>query len=88
MPVELPQSVAIGDVVFVAGQGHRVYKYETRSDKWTVLSPCPVDDFGIGQLLGKLVTVGGSDGSGDVYSYEEETQQWEKSIPPMPTPRL
>ena len=48
--------------------------------------------FGIGQLSGKLVTVGGHDGSGganvgDVYTYEEETQQWEKSIPPMPTPR-
>ena len=92
MPVSVnwPQSVVIGDVVFVAGRGHRVYKYETRSDKWTVLSPCPVDDFGIGQLSGKLVTVGGHDGSalvGDVYTYEEETQQWEKSIPPMPTPR-
>ena len=85
-----PQFVVIGDVVFVAGRGHRVYKYETRSDKWTVLSPCPVRYFGIGQLSGNLVTVGCSDGSavvGDVCTYEEETQQWEKSIPPMPTPR-
>ena len=81
------QSVVIGDVVFVAGWGHRVYKYETRSDKWTVLPPCPVRCFGIGQLSGKLVTVGGLDRGakvGDVYTYEE---QWEKSIPPMPTPR-
>ena len=90
--VDCPQSVVIGDVVFVASWNgsHEVYKYETRSDKWTVLSPCPVRCFGIGQLSGKLVTVGGHDGGafvGDVYTYEEETQQWEKSIPPMPTPR-
>ena len=84
------QSVVIGDVVFVAGWGNRAYKYETRSDKWTVLSPCPVRGFGIGQLSGKLVTVGGLDRGAfvaDVYTYEEETQQWEKSIPRMPTPR-
>ena len=93
MPVSVrPQSVVIGDVVFVASWrgGHELYKYETRSDKWTVLPPCPVEYFGIGQLSGKLVTVGGYDGGafvGDVYTYEEETQQWEKSIPPMPTPR-
>ena len=92
MPLSVgwPQSVVIGDVVFVALRGHRVYKYETRSDKWSVLPPCPVEYFGIGQLSGKLVTVGGHDGSaivGDVYTYEEETQQWEKSIPVMPTPR-
>ena len=92
MPVSVicPQSVVIGDVVFVAGWGLRAYKYESRSDKWSVLPPCPVENFGIGQLSGKLVTVGGHDGCafvGDVYTYEEETQQWEKSIPPMPTPR-
>ena len=91
MPVSVgwPQSVVIGDVVFVE-RGHRVYKYETRSDKWSVLPPCPVGYYGIGQLSGKLVTVGGYDGGAfvaDVYTYEEETQQWEKSIPPMPTPR-
>ena len=87
-----PESVLIGDVVYVAGSDSRdMLRYDTRSDKWSVLPPCPVAGFGIGQLPGKLVTVGGSDGSdvvGDVYTYEEETQQWEKSIPPMPTPRI
>ena len=88
-PIYLPQSVVIGDVVFVNGS-HEFYKYEIRSDKWSVLPPCPVRYFGIGQLSGKLVTVGGLDRGAfvaDVYTYEEETQQWEKSIPPMPTPR-
>ena len=65
-------------------------KYETRRDKWSVLPPCPVKWFGIGQLSDKLDTVGGYDGGayvGDVYTYEEEAQQWENSIPPMPTVR-
>ena len=87
-----PVSVLIGDVVYVAGYDSRdMLRYDTRSDKWSVLPPCPVKYFVIRQLSGKLVTVGGSDGSddvGDVYAYEEETQQWEKSIPPMPTPRI
>ena len=86
-----PVSVLIGDVVYVAGDdSYYVLRYDTRSDQWSVLPPCPVKCFGIGQLSGKLVTVGGLDGRavvGDVYTYEEETQQWEKSIPPMPTPR-
>ena len=87
-PIYLPQSVVhvIGDVVFVATRNgsHEFYKYEIRSDKWSVLPPCPVRYFGIGQLSGKLVTVGGLDRGAfvaDVYTYEEETQQWEKSIP-------
>ena len=65
-------------------------RYETRSDQWSVLPSCPVMNFGLGQLSGKLVTVGGWDGSAlvnRVYTYVQETQQWEKSIPPMPTPR-
>ena len=95
-----PVSVLIGDVVYVAGDDihdvlrydtRRVLRYDTRSDQWSVLPPCPVKHFGIGQLSGKLVTVGGLDRRavvGDVYTYEEETQQWEKSIPPMSTPRI
>ena len=78
--------------MFVAGwNSHDVLRYETRSDQWSVLPSCPVKWFGLGQLSGKLVTVGGRDGRGayvnHVYTYVQETQQWEKSIPPMPTPR-
>ena len=63
---------------------------EVTSGSWSVLPSCPVQWFGLGQLSGKLVTVGGL-GCGtvnQVYTYVQETQQWEKSIPPMPTPRL
>ena len=86
-----PQSIVIGGAVFVAAfNSHDVLRYETRSGQWSVLPSCPVSHFGLGQLSGKLVTVGGMDGRGavnHVYTYVQETQQWEKSIPPMPTPR-
>ena len=88
----IPQSIVIGGAVFVAASNSRdVLRYETRSGQWSVLPSCPVWFFGLGQLSGKLVTVGGGDGRGivnHVYTYVQETQQWEKSIPPMPTPRL
>ena len=46
--------------------------------------------FGIGQLSGKLVLVGGKLQTGrrmaDVHVFED-SQQWEKSIPAMPSPR-
>ena len=88
-----PQSIVIGGAVFVAAFYSRdVLRYETRSGQWSVLPSCPVECFGLGQLSGELVTVGGLDGRGaavnHVYTYVQETQQWEKSIPPMPTPRL
>ena len=89
--LHLPQSIVIGGAVFVAAcDSHDVLRYETRSDQWSVLPSCPVRFFGLGQLSGKLVTVGGVDGRGavnHVYTYVQETQQWEKSIQPMPTPR-
>ena len=88
-----PQSIVIGGAVFAAAfDSHDVLRYETRSGQWSVLPSCPVRFFGLGQLSGKLVTVSGLDGRfatvNHVYTYVQETQQWEKSIPPMPTPRL
>ena len=90
--LRVPLSAFIDDVVFVAACDSRdVFQLDTRSDQWSVLPSCPLRLFGLGQLSGKLVTVGGKEGRGatvsDVYMYVQETQQWEKSIPPMPTPR-
>ena len=73
----------------------RVFCYSPSADTWTTLPPCPVQSFGLGQVRGKLVTVGGSkksDDSGDevtneVYEFDEVTQTWKPSIPPMPTAR-
>ena len=87
-----PQSIVRSRSVFVAASNsHDVLRYVTSYDQWSVLQSSPVSHFGLAQLSGKLVTVGGWDGRGavnHVYTYVQETQQWEKSIPPMPTPRL
>ena len=88
-----PQSILIGDVVFVAAyNSHAVLRYDTRNDQWSVLPSCPLERFGLGQHSGNLVAVGGWDGkddfAGHVYTFDEEAQQWKKSIPPMPTPRI
>ena len=36
-----------------------VYCYDSSQDKWTTLPPLPVRWFGLGQVNGKLVAVGG-----------------------------
>ena len=66
-----------------------VYKYDLVKNEWSILPPTPVTRFGVGTLNGKLVIVGGVTGvSEEVHSgscvFEEETQQWFESIPPMP----
>ena len=36
-----------------------VYSYDPSQDTWTALSPLPVRYFGLGQVNGKLVAIGG-----------------------------
>ena len=69
-----------------------VYCYDPSQDKWTTLPPLPVKWFGLGQVNGKLVAVGGSrksDGkeANEVYTYDERSRKWKQTIPPMPTAR-
>ena len=69
-----------------------VYCYDPSQDKWTTLPPPPVRWFGLGQVNGKLVAVGGENKStgnrtNEVYTYDERSQKWKQTIPPMPTAR-
>ena len=67
-----------------------VCQYDPASDEWTTLPPCPVVYFGLGQLSGELLTVGGVARGGitkKVYRYKLESQQWEEFLQPMPTAR-
>ena len=68
-----------------------VYCYDPSQDKWTTLPPLPFKYFGLGQVNGKLVVVGGvkSDYSetNDVYTYDERSRKWKQTFPPMPTAR-
>ena len=48
--------------------------------------------FGLGQVNGKLVAVGGQNNSDDaetdeVYTHDERSRKWKQTIPPMPTAR-
>ena len=71
-----------------------VYCYDPSQDKWTTLPPLPVKYFGLGQINGKLVAIGGvkkRDGreTGVALSFQdsEQSQKWKQIIPPMPTAR-
>ena len=68
-----------------------VFQYNPASDEWTALPPCPVIAFGLGQLSGELLTVGGAARdhtiTKKVYRYKPESQQWEEFLHPMPTAR-
>ena len=74
-----------------------VYCYDPPQDNWTTLPPLPVWCFGLGQVSGKLVAVGGKKKShvrpthdrstNEVITYDERSRKWRKTIPPMPTAR-
>ena len=66
------------------------FRYDLAMDKWTILPRCPLNQFGLGQLSGRLLTVGGTARgviSGKVYRYEPESQEWKEFLQPMPTAR-
>ena len=70
---------------------YTVYCYNPSQDKWTTLPPLPVRRFGLGQVNGKLVAVGGekstADETSDVYTYDERSRKWKQTISSMPTAR-
>ena len=93
------QVVMVGEKVCVGG-GHAgdrynhflVCQYDPARDKWTTLFRCPVCYFGLGQLSGELLTVGGATYDDDtltdkVYRYKPESREWEEYLQPMPTAR-
>ena len=70
---------------------YTVYCYDTSQDKWTTLPPLPVKWFGLGLVNGELVAVGGwrmdREDTNEVCTYDERSQKWKQTIPPMPTAR-
>ncbi len=69
---------------------HIVYEYDSCSDNWRCLPPANVILFGLGQLDGELVLVGGRNGlcvSDLVLVFNHLTQRWKLSLPPLLTPR-
>ena len=70
---------------------YTVYCYDPSRDEWTPLPPLPVRWFGLGQVYGKLVAVGGwnypSYETNEVYTYDERSRKWKWTIHPIPTDR-
>ena len=105
LPVKMSsaQTVVIGQRVYCGGGNtfddddtddndeYRVFCYRPSEDAWSTLPACPVRYFGLGQVRGKLITVGGQKKpdtvTNEVYEFDEVTQSWKQSIPPMPTVR-
>ena len=93
------QAIVIRDRVYCGGgvandddDEYRVFCYIPAEDTWSTLPAGDTQYFGLGQVRGKPVTVGGmkkSDGdiTNEVYEFDEATQSWKQSIPPMPTAR-
>ena len=118
------QSTVINGKVYYGGgfccdddDEYNLHCYDPSQDIWTTLPTLPVCKFGLGQVKGELVTVGGmkrtgeqsignehsnqsgdepdtSEDSGyeyvvtnDVNVFDESTQKWKQSNPPMPTGR-
>ena len=97
LPVEMNSHhiVRIGNNIYCGGgftgkvsTDRLVYKYDCKNNKWSELPICPSLHFGLTQLDGKLVTVGGRDIDAltpikDVYIFEEDSQTWKNSDIPL-----
>ena len=90
------KTTVINDKVYCGGgetdDQYIVYCYDPSQDNWTTLPPLPVKWFGLGQVNGKLVAVGGRKNSdsrvnNEVYTYDERSRKWKQTIPLMPTAR-
>ena len=84
------KATVIDGMVYVGGgyniandDVYHVYKYDPVKNEWSTLPPTPVVVYGVGELNGKLVIVGGVE-SNKVHVFDEDTQQWVESILPMP----
>ena len=67
-----------------------IHCYDTSQDKWSSLPPLPISYFGMGQVNGKLVTIGGIKNEkkgNEVHTFMEQKLKWKKTILPMPTSR-
>ena len=97
-PMSSPQSVVIGDNVYVGGghsiSGAAVVVYSLRSGTWKTLPLCETNHsfYGMAALNDQLVLVGGrntaSKRTGVLEVWDERSQTWTHPFPEMPTPRF
>ena len=80
-----------GGYTWSVGDRYLIQQYSPTDDTWYTLPPAPVYYFGMAELNGQLVIVGGRtrqlDVTGRVHTLNSSTQKWVESIAPMPTAR-
>ena len=92
------QTVLISGKVYVSegyswsdDDAYLIQQYNQTEEEWSALPPTPVCLFGMGELNGQLVIVGGVTRQGvvigKVQTFDTSSQKWKESIPPMPTAR-
>ena len=99
-PVEMSDGVAIAisGKVYYGGGGcdnnddkYYIHCLNPSQDEWSTLPKLPVSYFGLGEVKGKLVTVGGYVAAytptSNIHTYHETSKTWKQTIPPMPTAR-
>ena len=92
MPTDLAegQSVVIGSKTYCGGNAgttdeYVVYCYDPQRDKWSTLPPLSVRYFGLGQIDGELVAIGGVKKGADVptnevHVYDAALERWKQII--------
>ena len=100
-PVKMDDGVAIAisGKVYYGGGGCNsdddecyTHCFNPSQDEWSTLPKLFVRYFGLGEVKGELVTVGGNEAelsvpSKTIHAYDETSKIWKQTIPPMPTAR-
>ena len=88
------RAVTINGKVYYGGgvcdDEYCVHCYDLPQDIWSTLPRLPVRYFGLGEVKGELVAVGGIDSSfskSNVVHVFNKRRNWKQTIPPMPTAR-
>ncbi len=90
-----PHVVMINNDIYAGGgysttHAYTISRCSPAGDTWSILPKCPTYGFGLTQLEGKPILVGGDTGptpTNDVYTLEE-FREWRKTLPPLPTARF
>ena len=78
--------------LFDSSDDYLIHCYDISHDRWSTLPPLPVCWFGLGQLNGKLLAIGGRKKDtpmeiSETYTFDDKSKKWKRAIPPMPTAR-
>ena len=90
----------IGNTLYVSGgvgpddkADVLVQVYDTNTATWSTLPPSPIRNSECTVINDQLTLIGGRNSAtkevtNEVWSWDEEKMEWEKTIPPMPTERV